>query len=382
MNPKEAVLSPKELKALRRSGGGAAITAARAARGLPEAGHPGASGNTSRVIAISGASKTEDELVPRASSRTGAPPSQPQSPPRQWTSAAASVAEPLRGVTEYVICRHNKGSFSLYQLLQHGDRAHAAEGAAERVFVLAARAEGGGISSFLRLYTEPATSGLTPGKSAPSYVGKLTGGSSAALWLRRDKGTAAAQKPERLTGPKLAHLEVKYSKKPLPSGARQLSVRVPIQNTLPAGSASASYDVQVLANIVKGWHTFEAIDPWFLPESPGGAHPPLLALPLNGMAPSVKNVAMRVVPKVGAGNSYGSGFGGYGSSVAAEGASASGPGTPTRRTSSGGAWSGDGVSAVAATPFASDALGLSLAHDAERLGEADLQCLLATRKST
>jgi hypothetical protein len=66
-------------------------------------------------------------------------------------------------------------------LANHSARTRVADlicrgGASGQDFLLCARAEGGGISSFLRIYCEPCTSGLTPGKAAASYLGKLTGG--------------------------------------------------------------------------------------------------------------------------------------------------------------------------------------------------------------
>eukprot|EP01049_Picozoa_sp_SAG25_P016671 SAG25_NODE_3934_length_925_cov_0.554479_3_plen_125_part_00 len=68
-------------------------------------------------------------------------------------------------------------------LANHSARTRVADlicrgGASGQDFLLCARAEGGGISSFLRIYCEPCTSGLTPGKAAASYLGKLTGGAS------------------------------------------------------------------------------------------------------------------------------------------------------------------------------------------------------------
>lgn len=191
------LLSPKEVRALRRSGGGAAVTAARAKRGLPETTSGSASGNSSRVIELVASSQTEDELVPRSPIPAPAPAPAPAAASAGAVRAGAyqkvghTAVEPLRGVAEFVVTRHNKGSYSLHQLLATDYCADEGGSGSERVFLLAARAEGGGVSSFLRLYTEPAVSGMTPGKAAASYVGKLTSGSSAALWYQLRPGFPA-----------------------------------------------------------------------------------------------------------------------------------------------------------------------------------------------
>ena len=78
---------------------------------------------------------------------------------------------PLNGVRVFTVMRHEKGSFSLHSI-PNGE------------FLLAARAEGGGLGSFFRVYTELAVSGLTPGKGAPSYLGKIEKGG---LYMKRSK---------------------------------------------------------------------------------------------------------------------------------------------------------------------------------------------------
>eukprot|EP01045_Picozoa_sp_COSAG04_P011405 COSAG04_NODE_734_length_10713_cov_2.619748_5_plen_144_part_00 len=106
------------------------------------------------------------------------------------------MSESLHGMRQYTVRRHPKGAITLHR---HDDQ-----------FLLVARAEGGGISTFWRLYSEPALTGMTPGKGASSYIGKVEGDG---LYLRRGKKS-----------PKACSLEFRYGKKALPDGTRQLAV--------------------------------------------------------------------------------------------------------------------------------------------------------------
>ena len=106
------------------------------------------------------------------------------------------MSESLHGMRQYTVRRHPKGAITLHR---HDDQ-----------FLLVARAEGGGISTFWRLYSEPALTGMTPGKGASSYIGKVEGDG---LYLRRGKKS-----------PKVCSLELRYGKKALPDGTRQLAV--------------------------------------------------------------------------------------------------------------------------------------------------------------
>jgi hypothetical protein len=171
----EGGLSPKHTKALRRSIGGAAVTIARnrQSSGVVSmaTGSPG-----DRVVEIGSPRSLHhfgayddigDELVPRQLQITI---------PAASESARLGYADPVRVITEMTVRRHNKGSYALHMMTDDGPQ-----------FVLAARAEGGGVSSFLRLYSEPAAQGLTPGKAASSYIGKLAGGATASLWMKQSK---------------------------------------------------------------------------------------------------------------------------------------------------------------------------------------------------
>ena len=64
------------------------------------------------------------------------------------------LCEPLHGMRQFVLRRHKHGALSLHR--EFDDQ-----------FLLAARSEGGGISSFVRIYSEAsALTGMTPGKDA------------------------------------------------------------------------------------------------------------------------------------------------------------------------------------------------------------------------
>eukprot|EP01043_Picozoa_sp_COSAG02_P039209 COSAG02_NODE_3079_length_7411_cov_31.125957_8_plen_113_part_00 len=80
----------------------------------------------------------------------------PMAMDRSVVTGPEALCEALHGMRHYVVRRHKYGSFSL-----HRDY--------DGQFLLAARAEGGGISSFMRIYTDQsALTGLTPGKDADS----------------------------------------------------------------------------------------------------------------------------------------------------------------------------------------------------------------------
>ena len=65
-----------------------------------------------------------------------------------------ALCEALHGMRQYVVRRHKHGAISLHR-------------AYDDQFLLAARGEGGGISSFVRIYSDPAAlTGMTPGKDA------------------------------------------------------------------------------------------------------------------------------------------------------------------------------------------------------------------------
>lgn len=67
---------------------------------------------------------------------------------------ADPVSESLHGMRHYVVRRHRPGAMGLYR-------------AYDDHFLLAGRLEGGGLSSFVRIYSDPsALTGMTPGKDA------------------------------------------------------------------------------------------------------------------------------------------------------------------------------------------------------------------------
>ena len=115
------------------------------------------------------------------------------------------MSESLHGMRQYTVRHHPKGAITLHR---HDDQ-----------FLLVARAEGGGISTFWRLYSEPALTGMTPGKGASSYIGKVEGDG---LYLRRGKKS-----------PKACSLEFRYGKKALPDGTRQLAVLCASPSSVP-----------------------------------------------------------------------------------------------------------------------------------------------------
>ena len=160
---------------------------------------------------------------------------------RSVVTGPEALCEALHGMRHYVVRRHKLGAFSL-----HRDY--------DGQFLLAARAEGGGISSFVRIYSDQsALTGMTPGKDAKCCEPHPTPPACPAARPPCLRAEILAWTGQRLTtvpllpsadlgkvesdglymrrgskkAPKLCAMELRYGKKNLPDGTRQLTMLLP-----------------------------------------------------------------------------------------------------------------------------------------------------------
>eukprot|EP01052_Picozoa_sp_SAG31_P017007 SAG31_NODE_1147_length_9665_cov_10.571399_5_plen_233_part_00 len=178
--------------------------------------------------------------------------------------------------------RHAKGSYTLRAGVGIRGRGE---------FLLAARVEGGGLGSFMRIYTEEAIAGMTPGKNADTYLGKVEKGG---LYLRR-ASKAGKKIPDLQFISRSAKEKADGSKRDVTvTMLRQTSLQKPTQITLSStDSVMSNVDCCPSARAMQNAMAKRAAGV----AAPRGATSGegsvvSLELPVDGMLQSTKNLAL------------------------------------------------------------------------------------------